>query len=91
MYRGGSHGEADLLRSCYVTCLNLAAERKITSISFPSISTGVYGYPLREAAEIAIETVRKWLNQPGGSVRVVKLVQFSERDHALYRAVAGGG
>lgn len=91
VYRDGSHGEPELLRSCYIACLNLAAERNLSSISFPSISTGVYGYPVREAAAIALEAVRKWLNQPGGSVRTVKLVQFSERDHAVYRAVAETG
>lgn len=91
VYRDGAHGEPKLLRSCYVTCLNLAAERNLTSISFPSISTGVYGYPIRDAAAIALETVRKWLDQPGGSVRTVRLVQFSESDHAAYRAVAETG
>lgn len=91
VYRDGAHGEPELLRSCYVTCLNLAAERNLTSISFPSISTGVYGYPIRNAAAIALETVRKWLNQPGGSVCTVKLVQFSESDHVAYRAVAETG
>ena len=91
VYRDGSHGEPELLRSCYVTCLNLAAERNLTSISFPSISTGIYGYPVREAAGIAIETVRKWLNQPGGSVSTVKLVQFSQSDHDVYRAAAESG
>lgn len=91
VYRDGSHGEPELLRSCYVTCLNLAAERKLSSISFPSISTGIYGYPIRDAAVIALETVRKWLNQPGSSVHTVKLVQFNEGDHAVYRSVAENG
>ena len=91
VYRDGSHGEPELLRSCYVTCLNLAAERKLSSISFPSISTGIYGYPIKDAAAIALETVRKWLNQPGASVHTVKLVQFNEGDHAVYRSVAENG
>lgn len=89
VYRDGTHGEPELLRSCYITCLNLAAERNLTSISFPSISTGVYGYPIREAAAIALETVRRWLNDPGASVRIIKLVQFSQQDHDVYRSVAG--
>jgi O-acetyl-ADP-ribose deacetylase (regulator of RNase III) len=91
VYRDGAHGEPELLRSCYVTCLNLAAERNLASISFPSISTGIYGYPVREAAAIALGTVRKWLTQPGGSIHTVKLVQFSESDHAVYRWVAANG
>jgi O-acetyl-ADP-ribose deacetylase (regulator of RNase III) len=91
VYRDGAHGEPELLRSCYVTCLNLAAERNLSSISFPSISTGVYGYPLRDAARIAIETAREWLNRPGVSPRIIKLVQFSAKDHAIYREVAENG
>lgn len=91
VYRDGAHGEPELLRSCYLTCLNLAAERKLQSISFPSISTGIYGYPIREAAAIALGTVRKWLNQPSGSIHTIKLVQFSESDHAVYRSVAENG
>src|SRR6185437_13686696 len=45
-YRGGHHGEAEALKSCYETCLRLAAERDVKSMSFPSISTGIYGYPI---------------------------------------------
>ena len=52
-YRDGRHGESALLASCYTTCLNLAADRDLQTISFPSISTGIYGYPIQEAAEIA--------------------------------------
>lgn len=91
VYRDGTHGEPELLRSCYVTCLNLAAERNLSSISFPSISTGVYGYPVQEAARIAVSTVREWLNQPGALPRIIKLVQFSDKDHAIYRDVAENG
>lgn len=87
-YRDGKHGEPDLLRSCYTTCLNLAAERDVHSISFPSISTGIYGYPIEEAAEIAVTAVADWLGEHTSPVRIVKLVQFSDRDHQLYRQVA---
>src|SRR5579875_2988310 len=52
-YRDGKHGEAELLKSCYETCLRLAEERDVKTISFPSISTGIYGYPIEEAAAIA--------------------------------------
>ncbi len=74
-----------LLKSCYSTCLKLAAEHDVESISFPSISTGIYGYPLEEAADIAVRTVAEWLHDHTGPVRVVKLVQFSEADHEVYR------
>src|SRR5581483_4139060 len=89
-YRDGRHGEPDLLRSCYRTCLALAAEHKVTSISFPSISTGIYGYPIEEAAGIAVETIAEWLREHTGLLRMVKLVQFSESDHQVYRAHAQG-
>ena len=85
VFRGGNEGEPDLLRSCYITCLDLAKSRNLQSISFPSISTGVYGYPTVEAACIAVEAVWTWLSDnDGGSVRLVKLVQFSKRDHETY-------
>jgi O-acetyl-ADP-ribose deacetylase len=92
VYSDGKHGEPDLLKSCYVNCLELARDYKARSISFPSISTGIYGYPVVSAAEIATAAVRGWLleHQHGreGLVRSVKLVQFSDSDHAVYRRVA---
>ncbi len=88
-YRDGRHGEVKLLSSCYTTCLNLAAERGVKTISFPSISTGIYGYPIAEAAEIALKTTADWLREHAGPVRVVKFVQFSQADHDIYRSFAG--
>jgi O-acetyl-ADP-ribose deacetylase len=88
VYRDGQHGEPALLESCYFNCLKLAAEREVKTISFPSISTGVYGYPIEEAAAIAVKTVAAWLRDHTGPVRVVKLVQFSEHDHDVYRKYA---
>jgi O-acetyl-ADP-ribose deacetylase (regulator of RNase III) len=57
VWQGGEHGEADALRSCYQQCISLAEEQKLSSIAFPAISTGAFGYPLREAADIAVSTV----------------------------------
>jgi O-acetyl-ADP-ribose deacetylase len=85
VYRDGQHGEPALLEACYSNCLKLAAERDVKTISFPSISTGVYGYPIEEAAEIAVRTVATWLREHTDPVRAAKLVQFSERDHDAYR------
>ena len=85
-YRDGQHGEPAQLESCYGTCLRLAAEREVRTISFPSISTGIYGYPVREAAAIAVRTVARWLHDHTEPVHTVKLVQFSADDHAIYRA-----
>lgn len=58
VWRGGEHGEAELLAACYRNSLALAASRGATSVAFPSISTGIYGYPIDKAARIAVETVR---------------------------------
>ena len=87
-YRDGEHGEPDLLQSCYVTCLRLAAEHDVKTISFPSISTGIYGYPIEEAAGIAMRTVIDYLRGHTGPLRTVKLVQFSDQDHEVYRRLA---
>lgn len=57
VWRGGTHGEAELLASCYRQCISLAEANEIKSIAFPAISTGVYGYPLAEASAIAIKTI----------------------------------
>jgi O-acetyl-ADP-ribose deacetylase (regulator of RNase III) len=57
----------------------------VRSISFPSISTGVYGYPIREAAAIALRTVAAWLHDHSEGLRMIKLVQFSADDHSIYR------
>lgn len=84
-YRDGQSGEAELLASCYLTCLRLAEEHRVKTMSFPSISTGVYGYPLEEAAEIAVSTVGGWLRNHRGFLHTVKLVQFSDADHEVYR------
>jgi len=83
-YSGGAHREAETLSSCYTTCLKLAVERDIKTISFPSISTGIYGYPLEEAARIAVTTVTDWLRAHTDPMRVVKLVQFTDHDHQVY-------
>jgi O-acetyl-ADP-ribose deacetylase (regulator of RNase III) len=60
-YRDGRHGEAELLRSCYIDSLRLAAEHGVRTIAFPSISTGIFGYPQEEAVSIAIGAVVAWL------------------------------
>ena len=85
IYRDGNQGEADLLASCYRTCLSLAEERKAGSISFPSISTGAYRFPVAEAAPVAIEVVSQHLAQPESSLREIVFVLF---DQATYDAYA---
>jgi len=73
VYHGGSKGEAQLLASVYSESLRIASEKGIKSIAFPSISTGVYGYPIAEAASIALKTVIEFLKKD----HVVKLVRFN--------------
>lgn len=70
IYRDGLHGEPKLLESCYKNCLTLAEENNCETVAFPAISTGVYGYPWKEATEIAMKTVREY------SARNVKKVVF---------------
>ena len=88
VYRDGTAGEPALLESCYRTCLDMAAERDLKSISFPSISTGVYGYPLPDAALLAINMALAWLHAHSGTVSGVKLVQFGVNDHQVYVELA---
>lgn len=61
VWNGGQDGEADLLRAAYQRCLDLAMENEVESIRFPSISTGVYAFPLDQATEIALTTVRDFM------------------------------
>src|SRR5438874_8681524 len=61
VWRGGEHGEPALLASCYRRCLELVHEHALATIAFPSISTGIYGYPIDDAAKIAVREVMQWL------------------------------
>jgi O-acetyl-ADP-ribose deacetylase len=84
VYQGGSKGEARLLESCYRRCFEVAAAAGIKSIAFPSVSTGVYGYPIEEASGIAVSTTLKQLERFPSIERVV-FVLFSEKDLEVYR------
>lgn len=88
IWHGGTHGEAETLASCYRTSLALAHEHGLTSVAFPSISTGVYGYPVEQAARVAVQAVREAL-QERTTVTLVRFVLFSAGDLAQYRAAAG--
>ena len=86
IYRGGANGEAELLASCYRESLRLAAERSLRSIAFPSISTGIYGYPMEEAAGVAIASVRGFLQQPS-SIEDVRFVLFGSAAYVTFSRV----
>ncbi len=79
VYRDGKRGEPELLASCYRECLAMAEERGVAAISFPAISTGVYGYPLDLAAAIAVREVKAHLEAVSGSVREATFVLFDRR------------
>ena len=84
VYADGRSGEPDLLRSCYRESLNLAAERSLTSIAFPCISTGVYGYPKAAACAVAVDAVLEWL-AGNDSPHLVTFCCFGSDDEQLYR------
>ena len=88
VWRGGRAGEPDLLASCYRNTMALAAGHGLASIAFPCISTGVYGYPLAQAARVAVATVRDALAR-GGPVRDVVFCCFAAGDLAVYRDLLG--
>ena len=84
VWSGGGRREAELLRRCYVNALGLATSRGLRSIAFPSISTGAYGYPIAEAAAIAVDAVRVALGPPT-SFELVRFVCFSATDLEVYQ------
>ncbi len=81
VWHGGGAGEAELLRACYRSCLHLGRERQLSSVAFPAISTGVYGYPKQAAAEIALDEMR------AARAEFERLIAccFSQADAELYR------
>jgi len=82
VYQGGGQREAELLASCYRESLKLASSKGLTSVAFPSISTGAYGYPLAKAARVALKTVLDYLAQHPE----IKLARFVLFGHAAYEA-----
>ncbi|MHC4218409.1 MAG: O-acetyl-ADP-ribose deacetylase [Planctomycetota bacterium] len=84
VYGGGIQGEAELLASCYRRSLEIAREHRLKSIAFPSISTGIFGYPIEEAASIALETICVWLQSGEQPARVICCC-FTEQDAETYR------
>lgn len=84
VYRGGARGEAGLLSGAYESSLTLAARKGLESISFPSISTGAYGYPIAAAARVALKTAVGFLEHEK-SIKLVRFVLFSDADLEAYR------
>jgi O-acetyl-ADP-ribose deacetylase (regulator of RNase III) len=84
VWKGGTRNEAQLLRSCYTSSLNIAASNNIKSLAFPNISTGVYGYPKQQAAEIAVNTVK---NHPNAETlfETIIFAVFDEDNYLIYK------
>ena len=88
VWRGGGHGEPELLASCYRRSLELAAANAVRTIAFPSISTGIYGYPIELAAEVAVSTVHSSV-QELKSIHEVIFCCFSRTDFLVYERLLG--
>lgn len=86
IWQGGEYGEAELLSSCYISSLQLAVRYQLGSIAFPAISTGIYGYPLRAATDIACSTIISFLKQINGKL-TVHCVCFDTNTEMIYRDI----
>lgn len=86
VWRGGNYGEAGLLESCYRNSLKLALENGIKAIAFPNISTGVYGYPKEQAAQIAVASVKRWIEEHVLPEKVI-FVLFDEENARIYKTL----
>src|SRR5262249_19085173 len=84
VWHGGRGREAELLGGCYRRALEIAEEHGLSSIAFPAISTGVYGYPKQEAAQVAVDAVRDTLPRTPGITRVI-FCCFDEESAEIYR------
>ncbi len=90
VYGDGRHGEPEMLAACYERAMELAAEHGAESIAFPSISTGIYGYPLAEAARIALSTVAERLADDTQTVQVATFVLFGREAFDAHAAALRG-
>jgi O-acetyl-ADP-ribose deacetylase (regulator of RNase III) len=89
VWHGGTINEPQILESSYSHCMEEANRKECASVSFPSVSTGAFGYPVQEAAEIALRTVVQFLHQPR-SVALVRFVLFDQRTYKAYARTAEG-
>lgn len=87
VYRGGNSNEAELLSSCYRRSLEVLVENNLKTIAFPAISTGIYGYPIEEATNIACDTVIDMLKKYGDKIEKVCFVCFSKADYEIYERI----
>lgn len=83
-WNGGKSRERKLLASCYESCLMLAVKRGIRSIAFPSISTGIYRFPVDEAAKIAVKTAKEFITSHSAEIDIIKWVLFDDKTYEIY-------
>ena len=83
VWHGGSSNEENLLKNCYINSLEIASSKGLKSIAFPSISTGIYGYPIEKASVTAIKAVKEFLAEPSTIEKVI-FVCFGQRDFDIY-------
>lgn len=88
IWKGGQNGEAGLLKSCYENSLKIACQYGCESIAFPNISTGIYGYPKKQAAEIALTVVKEYLAR-NEHPKTVYFVCFDNKNYLIYRELLG--
>jgi len=86
VWNNGKKNEASLLAACYQNCLKLAIKHNLSSIAFPNISTGIYGYPKKEAAIVAIDTVLSFLNTTT-AIKKLFFVCFDEENNFIYQSL----
>lgn len=86
IWQGGQAKEAELLASCYLRSLEVARDNRIRTIAFPSISTGVYNYPVDQAAEIAISTVKAFIDENPEDFDLIEFILFDSHTQASYQA-----
>lgn len=86
VWNGGGKNEAELLASCYYNSMKVAMENGIRRIAFPSISTGIYHFPVEQAAKIAVNIVKRFLDDNEGAFELVEWVLFDERTEKVYEA-----
>ena len=82
----GEEKDAKLLAACYKNSLRLSLQHEIKSIAFPAISTGIYGYPMEEAAKVAIKAIADFLKENDG-LKIVKLVLYSQEAYEIHKKV----
>ena len=85
VWKGGNHREAEMLASCYTTALEIAVRFGIATIAFQSISTGIYAYPVEEAANVAVTAVNTFVKLHPNKLRKVRWVLFDQNTYEVYR------